>query len=85
MFGRKQWEIGYRLNEELPTSLYPVIHKDTNPLTMDHSELIIYNASLNTSILKDDSRKVANIIIPLVMDTDAFEWGGIKITQIKER
>ena len=62
-----------------------VINKDTNPLTMDHSEWIIYNVSLNTEILKDDSRKVANIIITLVMDTDAFEWGGINLTQIKER
>ena len=57
-----------------------VIHKDTNPITMDHSKLIIYNVSLNTPILKDYRRKVANILIPLVMDTDDFEWGGINLT-----
>ena len=80
MFGRKQWEIGYRLNEELPTSLYPVIHKDTNPLTMDHSELIIYSTSLTTDIFKSDISKVANILTYLAMDTDAFERDGIKFT-----
>ena len=62
-----------------------VIHKDTNPITMDHSELIIYNFSLTTVILKYNRRKVANILIPLVMDTDDFEWGGIKPTQRKGR
>ena len=62
-----------------------VIHKDTNPLTMDHSELIIYNVSLTTVILKDDSRKVSNILILLVIDAYAFEWGGIKLAQSKGR
>ena len=50
---------------------------------MDNSELIIYNVIFTTFILKDYIRKVANILIPIVVDTDTFEWGGIKITQIK--
>ena len=66
-------------------SISYVIHKDNNPLTMHNSKLIIYNVSLTTAILKDDSRKVANILIPLVMDTDPYEWGGIKLTQSKGR
>ena len=57
-----------------------VIHKDNTPPKMYHSELIIYNASLTTSVLKVDSRKVANILTPLVLDTDAFEGCGIKFT-----
>ena len=62
-----------------------VICESTNPLTMDHSELIIYNVSLTTFILKDDIRKVANIRIPLVVDTYAFEWRSIKLAQSKGR
>ena len=85
IFGRNlinwlQTKIGFT---NLP--LFYDIHKDTTPLTMYHSELIIYNSSLTTSILKYDSRKVANILIPLFMDTDAFEWVGIKLTQHKGR
>ena len=66
-------------------SLSYSIHKDTIPLTMDNSELIIYNVIFTTIILKDYIRKVANILIPIVVDTDTFEWGGINITQIKGR
>ena len=50
---------------------------------MHHSKLIIYDESLNTAIFKADSRKVANILRPIVLDTDAFEWGGINLTQNK--
>ena len=60
-----------------------VIFKDTTPLTMDRSELIIYNASLNTAVLKADTRKATNLLKPLVLDTDAFEWGGRKFIHIK--
>ena len=35
-----------------------VIRKDITPLTMDHSELIIYNASFTTAVFKDYIRKV---------------------------
>ena len=49
---------------------------------MDHCELILYNASLTTDILKNDIRKVANILTPLVMNTDAFEWCGRNFTWI---
>ena len=62
-----------------------VIFKDTTPLTMDRSELIIYNASLNTSVLKADTRKATNLLKHLVLDTDAFEWGGGNFTQSKGR
>ena len=62
-----------------------VIYKDNTPLTMDQSELIIYNSSLTTSVFKDDTRKVENILTHLVMDTDAFEWGGRKFTQSKDK
>ena len=62
-----------------------VIRKDTTPLAMDHSKLIIYNASLTTSVFKANSRKVENLLTPLGMDTYAFEWGGRKFTRIKRR
>ena len=63
--------------------LYYFIHKDTSPLTMDNSELIIFYANLATSVFKVDIRKVANLLTPLVLDTDAFEWGGRKFIHIK--
>ena len=72
-----------RLINNLPLSY--VIRKDTTPLTVDHSELIIYNASLTTDVFKDDRRKVEDIITPLVLDTDSFEWGDRKVTQSKGR
>ena len=53
------------------------------PLTIDHSELIIYNTSLITDIFKADSRKVENILTPFVLDNYAFEWGGRKFDQGK--
>ena len=62
-----------------------VICESTNPLTMDHSELIIYNTSLTTEVFKDDSKKVANLLTHIVLDTDAFEWVGRNFTQSKER
>ena len=62
-----------------------VIRKDNNPLTMYQSELIIYNDSLTTAVLKSDIRKVANILTHIVLDNDAFEWGGRKFTQSKGR
>ena len=65
--------------------LYYVIRKDTTPLAIDHSKLIIYNASLTTSIFKANSRMVENLLTPLGMDTYAFEWSGRKFTQIKRR
>ena len=71
------------LINNLPLSY--VIRKDTTPLTVDHSELIIYNASLTTDVFKDDRRKVEDIITPLVLDTDSFEWGDRKVTQSKGR
>ena len=66
-------------------SLPYVIHKDTTPLTMDHYELIIYNYSLTTAIFKAGRRKVANILTPLVLDTDSFEWGGRNFTKSNGR
>ena len=63
--------------------LFYFICKDTTPLTMDHSEFIIYNASLTASVFKADSRKVKNILTPLVLYTDAFEWVGRKFSQSK--
>ena len=66
-------------------SISYVIHKDNNPLTMHNSKLIIYNVSLTTDISKADRSKVANLQTPLVLDTDAFEYGGIKLTHIKRR
>ena len=66
-----QAKIGFT---NLPLSY--VISKDTNPLTMDHSELIIYNDSLTTAVLKSDKRKVANMLTRIVLDNDAFIWGG---------
>ena len=39
-------------------SLPYVIYKDTTPLRMNFSELIIYNASFTTSVFRSDSRKV---------------------------
>ena len=65
--------------------LFYVIRKDTTPLTMDHSKLIIYNVSLTTAALKYGSRKVANLLTPLVLDTDSFECGDIKFTHTKGR
>ena len=50
-----------------------IMRKDTTPITMYHSELIIYNASFTTAIFKADSRNVTNILTPLIMDTYAFE------------
>ena len=64
-------------------SISYVIHKDNNPLTMHNSKLIIYNVSLTTDISKADRSKVANLQTPLVLDTDAFEWGGRKFNQNK--
>ena len=87
---RDIWEEAVRnfLQTKIGVTNLPIsyaINKDTNPLTMDNSELIIYNVSLNTEILKDEIRKVANILIHLAMNTDAFEWNGINITQSKRR
>ena len=87
---RDIWEEAVRnfLQTKIGVTNLPIsyaINKDTNPLTMDNSELIIYNVSLNTEILKDEIRKVANILIHLSMNTDAFEWNGINITQSKRR
>ena len=61
-----------------------VIHKDIPPLTMDHSKLIIYNKHLTSAVLKSDSRKVANILTSIVLDTDAFECGGRKFSKGRE-
>ena len=44
-----------RVSTNLPLSY--VVHKDTNPLTVDHSEFIIYNTSLTTDVLKSNRRK----------------------------
>ena len=52
---------------------------------MNHSELIIYNSSLTTDVFKPDSRKVANILAPIVLGTYAFEWVGTKFTYINGR
>ena len=52
---------------------------------MDNSELIIYNTSLTTDVLKADSRKVENILTTLVMDDDAFERNDRKFKQSKGR
>ena len=68
---------------DLPLSY--IIRKETAPANMDHSQLIVYNASLDTAVFKADSRKVATLLTPLVLDTDAFEWGGRKFTQGKGR
>ena len=54
-------------------SISYVIRKDTNPPTMDHSELTIYNTILMTAFLKAASRKIENILTPLVLDTYSFE------------
>ena len=62
-----------------------VIRKDTNPLNMDHSELIIYNANLTTVILKADISKVENVLTTLVLETYAFEWGGRRLTHNNRR
>ena len=48
---------------------------------MGTSELIIYNATLNTAVFKAGIRKVANILTPIVLDTDDFEWGVRNSTQ----
>ena len=61
------------------------IRKNTTTLTMEHYELIVYNASLNTFVVEDDRRKVENILTYIVLDTDAFEWGGRNINQINVR
>ena len=84
------WEETFinRLKTKIKVTNLPisyVIHKYTTPLTMDHSGLIIYNASFNTGIFKAEIRKVANILTHIVLDTDAFEWGGRKFTQSKGR
>ena len=42
---------------------------------MHYSKLIIYNDRLTTAILKSDIRKSSNLLTPLVLYTDAFEWG----------
>mmetsp|Transcript_15996 Transcript_15996/g.23840 ORF Transcript_15996/g.23840 Transcript_15996/m.23840 type:complete len:787 (+) Transcript_15996:5053-7413(+) len=68
---------------DLPLSY--IIRKVTPPARMDHSQLIIYNASLTTAVFKADSKKVANLLTPLVLDTDAFEWGGRRFTLGKGR
>ena len=52
---------------------------------MGPSKLIIYNATLNTAVFKAGRRKVANILTPIVLDTDAFEWGGSNFNQSKGR
>ena len=59
--------------------LYYGIQKYNTKTTIDNSKLIIYNIILTTSVFKDDIRKVANILTPLIMDTNAFKWGGKKI------
>ena len=50
---------------------------------MYHSYLIIYNARLTTAFSKADRREVENLLAHIFLDTDAFERGGIKFTQIK--
>ena len=77
------WIKTKRVVTNIPLSY--VILNDTTPLTMDHSEFIIYNASLTTAVFNADSRKVANLLKPLVLDNDAFEWGGRNFTQSKGR
>ena len=49
-----------------------VIHKDTTPLTKDKYKFIVYNISLTTAVFKADSRKIANILTPLVLDNYVF-------------
>ena len=79
----RNWLYNKIVVTNLPLSY--LICKDTTPPTMDHSELIIYNAILTTSIFINNSSKVENILRPLVLNTDAFEWGGRKFTQVKGR
>ena len=62
-----------------------IIFKNTTPLTMYHSEFIIYNARLITDTFKAYRRKVSNILTPLVLGTSAFEWGGKETSQGKGR
>ena len=62
-----------------------IIRKVTAPPSMDHSEMIVYNASLTTAVFRADNKKVANLLAPLILDTDAFDWGGRKFTQGKGR
>ena len=50
---------------------------------MYQSDLIIYNVILTTDVFKADSRNIENLLTPLVLDTDAFEWGGRKFTHNK--
>ena len=40
---------------------------------------------MTTAVLKAENRKVAKIPTPIVLDTDAFEYGGIKLTHIESR
>ena len=40
---------------------------------------------MTTAVLKAENRKVANIPTPIVLDTDAFEWGYRKFNQSKGR
>ena len=57
----------------------------TTPLTMDQSEFIINNSIWTTGVFKINSKKVANILTPLVLNTGDFEWGGINFTYNMER
>ena len=92
-FSYKKWEIWKekvsnwiktkRIVTNLPLSY--IIWKYTTPLTIYHSELIVYNVSLNSSVFNAYRRKVGNLLAPLVLNTDAFAWGGRKFTHIKVR
>ena len=62
-----------------------VIFKDTTPFTINHYEMIIYNASLNTYVFKADRRNVSNLFKLLVLDNYSFEWVSRKFVQVNGR
>ena len=64
------WLQTKRVVTNLPLSY--VIFKDTTPLTMDHSEFIIYNASLDTAVFKYYRREVINLLTALILVTGTF-------------
>ena len=64
------WIKTKRVVTNIPLSY--VILNDTTPLTMDHSEFIIYNASLDTAVFKYYRREVINLLTALILVTGTF-------------
>lgn len=62
-----------------------ITRKTEPPFMMTRYDEVIYNAALDGPIFTADNRTVAQLLLPLVLDTDAYEWCSSHLTRRRGR